>query len=538
MILLALALPLLAKAQTSPDMDLIDRFDALQAGYAISLDGEVLIARQTLRRFYEREGFRLVWTDADQRRALADAVLALDGDGLNPQDYHGPLLDQLAQTPDDELTDGHRADRDLLYTDAFLMAASHLAQGKVNPESIHAEWTAARPQIDLAEALAQALASGDPADALNRLRPNNEHYHRLMRARERLAALADAPWPVLPPGPAIKPGSTDERLVAIRDRLMALGDLHAVTTDADAGDPLADPMAYDLDLEAAVRRFQARHGLDDDGVIGKGTLAALNLSPKARIDQIDASLERWRWLPDSLGENYVLVNIAGFNLALVQGGQTVLASRVIVGRPYRQTPVFSDQIRYLVLNPTWTVPRKLMIQDQLPMIRKDPSYFSRLNMQVYSGWGADRQRVDPQTIDWGALSKNHFPYQLVQGPGALNALGRVKFMFPNKYDVYLHDTPARELFGKSSRGFSSGCIRVEKAAELAQQLLGWSGEQWSDALQEANTRTVMLPAPLPVHIQYWTAWVDDAGVIQFRDDLYERDPRLLQQLHQAPREAG
>lgn len=256
------------------------------------------------------------------------------------------------------------------------------------------------------------------------------------------------------------------------------------------------------------------------------------------LRQIDATLERWRWLPESLGETYVLVNIAGFELQMVENGEEVLRKRVIVGQPFRQTPVFSDRIRYLVFNPDWTVPRTVMIQDQLPQIVRDPDYLSRLNISVYRGWGADRQKVDPLDVDWSSLNRNNFPYQLIQEPGPQNALGQVKFMFPNQYDVYLHDTPGRGLFMRSERSFSSGCIRVEQPFDLAQRLLAaspdWSREKIDRVVLEAEPRTVLLPEPVPVHIQYWTSWVDSEGRLQFRNDLYNRDARLIDQLRGTP----
>jgi murein L,D-transpeptidase YcbB/YkuD len=281
----------------------------------------------------------------------------------------------------------------------------------------------------------------------------------------------------------------------------------------------------------ALPTFQARHGLEPDGVIGRQTFAALNKLPVERIRQLDASLERWRWLPEDLGDTFVLVNIAGFEMTMVRAGEEILRQRVIVGRPYRQTPVFSDRIRYLVFNPTWTVPRKLMVEDQLPIIRSDPGYLERMNFKVYRGWGANRVEVDPATIDWHTLSANNFPYQLVQEPGPMNALGQIKFMFPNQYDIYLHDTPGQALFGRAERTLSSGCIRVERPFELAERLLegnsSWSRANIDRAIELRDPVNAMLRTPIPVHLQYWTVWVDHSGTIQFRNDIYGRDQRLI-----------
>jgi murein L,D-transpeptidase YcbB/YkuD len=233
-----------------------------------------------------------------------------------------------------------------------------------------------------------------------------------------------------------------------------------------------------------------------------------------------------------------LVNIAGFEVRAVTDGVTALDMRAIVGRPHRRTPVFSDVMSYMVLNPSWNIPPSIAVQDKLPLIRKDPSYLSQQNIKVFSGWGADARELDPADIDWAAVSAKNFPYRLRQEPGALNALGTMKFMFPNKHNVYLHDTPARELFAKSTRDFSSGCIRIEHPLDLALFLLeqdeAWNMERIKRTLATQIEQTVRLPQPVPVHIQYWTVWVADDGSVNFRRDLYGRDDRVLAALRDTP----
>ncbi len=510
---------------------IVQRIEALQAGFPVKVLEQPLMARRALASFYSARAYNAAWTHPDTRQALITAVERAADEGLNPDDYHASALVQLHARAEAEASEELQADLDVLFSDAFLMLGSHLLEGKVNPQTIHAEWTADRRKREMAPILAEALSHGDIAGALETLRPSHPAYRSLMDARRFLADLRGQPWPTLSSGPAIRPGDRSDRLPGVRERLQALAFLP--DNAADAGEP-ADATWYDAELEGVITLFQARHGLEPDGIIGRGTLAALNLIPLERIHKIDASLERWRWLPESLGDTHVRVNIAGYELVLVENGVEALRSRVIVGRPFRQTPVFSDRIRYLVFNPTWTVPRKLMIEDQLPAIIGDPDYLQRLNMSVYSGWGTDRERIDPSTIDWATLSRNNFPYQLVQEPGPQNALGQVKFMFPNQYDVYLHDTPGRGLFARAERSFSSGCIRVEAAFDLAERLLagvpGWSRNRIEGVVNASQPVTVMLPTPVPVHIQYWTAWVDEQGKLQFRNDVYQRDARLLAEL--------
>jgi L,D-transpeptidase YcbB len=514
------------------DEAIVSRIEAMDAGFPVQVLGNRLMAHKALSAFYATTGYQRAWQSPDLRRQLIDAVEQAAGEGLNPADYHADILSGLALRPMSDFSEDLRADLDLLFSDAFLMLGSHMLEGKVNPQTVHAEWTANRRQRKMESVLTEALEHGDIAVTLDSLRPADPAYRKLMAARQDLTELLGQPWLPLAVRPTIRPGDQDDRMSEIRHRLSRLGELKEQPPTGEA------PRHYDESLEMAVARFQARHGLEPDGLIGPNTLTALNLMPVERLRQIDATLERWRWLPESLGETYVLVNIAGFELKMVENGKEVLRKRVIVGQPFRQTPVFSDRIRYLVFNPTWTVPRTVMIQDQLPQIVRDPDYLSRLKISVYRGWGADRQKVDPLDVDWSSLNRNNFPFQLVQEPGPQNALGQVKFMFPNQYAVYLHDTPGRGLFTRTERSFSSGCIRVEQPFDLAQRLLAaspeWSREKIDRVVSEAEPRTVLLPEPVPVHIQYWTSWVDSQGRLQSRNDLYNRDARLIDQLRGTP----
>ncbi|AMQ88230.1 L,D-transpeptidase family protein [Marinobacter sp. LQ44] len=535
---LALILILACQPVFSDD-SIINRIEALQAGHPVTVLNAPILAKEALSRFYELRGFDLAWNSYSARRQLAQAISEVADQGLNPLDYHHETIAALALKPADEVDEEVRADLDLVLSDAFLLLASHLQAGKVNPRTIHAEWTANRQNLETHTLLTQALEAGTVYQSLQQLRPTSAAYQKLVTARRSLTTLMGQPWHELAAAPTLRPGDKDPRIPEIRRRLALLGDIQTAEHERqDAYDAAFDSDVYGDQLMSALPRFQARHGLEPDGIIGRQTFAALNRLPVERVRQLDASLERWRWLPDDLGDTYVLVNIAGFEMTMVRAGEEILRQRVIVGRPYRQTPVFSDRIRYLVFNPTWTVPRKLMIQDQLPLIRSDPGYLERMNFKVYRGWGADRTEVDPATIDWYSLSANNFPYQLVQEPGPMNALGQIKFMFPNQYDIYLHDTPGQSLFGRAERPFSSGCIRVERPFELAERLLegnsNWSRANIDRAIELRDPVNAMLRTPVPVHLQYWTVWVDQSGVIQFRNDIYGRDQRLIDALRSDP----
>ena len=498
--------------------------------------GTPLLAPEALAQFYRNRKSRLAWTDPDQWQQLIAAIADAGDDGLSPLDYHWDLLSELEQRNPEQIPPELLADLDLVFSDAFLVFASHLQGGKVNPRTLDPEWHVTRRQQELTDLLDMALASGNITSALNSLRPSFPAYTRLVQARRDMMQWIDEPWDMLPDGPSIRPGDSDPRIPSIRHRLILLGDLQK-----PARAP-AEPETYTDLMVTAVPLFQARHGLEPDGIIGRDTLTALNMMPVERIRQIDASLERWRWLPRNLGDRFVIVNIAGYELRMIDHGREVLRKRVIVGQPYRQTPLFNDRIRYLVINPTWTVPRSLMIHDQLPRIIRDPGYLERMKIQVFRGWGKDRVQVDPATIDWASLSVNNFPYQLIQQPGPRNALGRIKFMFPNKHAIYLHDTPSQGLFSNNERSASSGCIRVEQPFELADALLAgdpqWSPQTLRKVLDSGESRKAVLQTPVPVYLQYWTAWIDDAGLRQFRTDIYNRDARLLARLYSTPAEAG
>jgi len=323
-------------------------------------------------------------------------------------------------------------------------------------------------------------------------------------------------------------GVRDERVRSLRHRLAASGDLPSVS---------AEPTAFDDAVDAAVRHFQRRHGLTVDGVVGPATLRALNTSLDARIRQVMLNLERWRWLPQDLGSRYVLVNIPAFELDVVEDTTSVLSMRVIVGRDYRRTPVLSSTMTHLVLNPYWYVPPSIVVRDILPRVQADPGYLRAQGMRVFRTRDGRPVEVSPDEIDWAALSAGTLPFQVRQEPGPLNALGAVKLMFPNRFNVYLHDTPARELFARDERSMSAGCIRLERPLELAAYVLrgdsSWTPSSLRESLSTAHDRTIRLPEPIPVHLLYWTAWADDEG-LHFRRDLYGRDAPLWAAMQEPP----
>jgi murein L,D-transpeptidase YcbB/YkuD len=331
-------------------------------------------------------------------------------------------------------------------------------------------------------------------------------------------------------GPALREGARGPRVAALRRRLAATGDLPpGLDRDSELFDrPVAD----------AVRRFQSRHGIEADAVVGKRTLAELNTPAARRAAQVVANLERLRWLPRQLGPRHLLVNVADYRLVLTEGGVEVDTMRVIVGRQARRTPFFAGEIASIRLNPSWTVPEKLAIEDKLPLLRRDPDLLRDQGFRVFAYRPEGLREIDPGDVDWSRVSDKHFPYLLRQDPGPQNALGRIKFQIPNRYDIYLHDTPSRGLFARAERGFSSGCIRVERALDIAERLLAghpaWPRARIVAAIEAAETVDIALPEPMPVYLLAWTAWVDDDGALQFRDDIYGSDAAILEALARPP----
>jgi murein L,D-transpeptidase YcbB/YkuD len=505
----------LARADPASEA-LRERVEQLRAGRELRVDGEQIAARALIARFYEQRDFRPAWTPA-RAQALLALVEGSRADGLDPRDYHLAALRAGKEDP---------ADRELLYTDSLIRLAYSLYFGKLDPRSFDPQWNYARTLdgIDPPRALEALVTAPSLGEALYAYAPQLPEYRGLRQALVHYRALRDAGgWQPLPPGPTLRPGMRDARVAALRARLAVAGDL----ASADA----ADLEQYDPALEAAVTSFQDRHGLEPDGIVGRRTLAALNVGVQARIDQIRVNLERLRWVAQDLQGDYLLVDIAGFRARLVLDGKTAWTSRVVVGRPYRKTPVFRATMRYIVLNPTWNVPPTILDEDILPKLARDPGMLARDHMKVLDRAGNE---VDPATVDWAQYAGRTPPYRIVQAPGDGNPLGRLKFMFPNGHDVYLHDTPARELFHKSERAFSSGCIRVQHPLALALLLLDdpqrWSVQTLAEAIGTGETRSIFVKRKVPVMLLYWTAVADENGTVEFHADLYGRDAPVLKGL--------
>jgi murein L,D-transpeptidase YcbB/YkuD len=471
--------------------------------------------------FYERREFRLAWEKRSSVDDLFRAIRDSEADGLDPRDYHLGTLEQLRREVDASSTPTPtlRADFDILLTDALVRLGYHLMFGKVDPERLDPAWNMSREIIGFEPAviIQRALDSDAVYQAIDKEKPKHPFYTDLKAALGQYRVIkAAGGWPQIPAGPTLKLGMRDERIPSLRRRLITTGDLAPMASES--------AQVFDSALAQAVKVFQRGHGLTADGAVGPGTLAALNVPVDERIQQLRVNLERGRWLLHHLGSTFIVVNVAGYHAHYVKDGQMLWQGRAQVGKPYRQTPTFKAEMAYVVFNPTWTVPPTILTKDYLPGLKRDPGYAQRKGLKVIDRAG---RVIDPGQVDWSRYSTSHSPYLLRQDAGPRNALGRVKFIFPNDHTIFLHDTPNQTLFDKNARAFSSGCIRVENAMDLAHLLLnnggGWNRKAIDRVIESGKTRTVFLHEPIPVLLLYWTAWVDSDGRVNFRHDLYDRD---------------
>jgi murein L,D-transpeptidase YcbB/YkuD len=520
--------PLLVHAEVDPAVEALRaRVEFANETGRLVIAGAEIVSSATLPVLYGEAGYQPLWRDGAKVEELLRLVLDSYDDGLMPVDYHLTPLYRLWPTVKSRPTPENIADLDVLATDAFMLLLYHMYFGKVDPKSLEPTWNFGAREIDGQQAVEfarKAIESGRLREAVAAVRPDHwmyEHGRDILRSYRQI--LADGGWPAVPPGGTLKPGMSDPRVVALRRRLAVTGDL--------TGQPL-DLESYDEPLAAAVRSFQERHRLKADAEVGPATLTELNVPVEARIRQVQVNLERARHLLHEIGdEDLVIVDIAGYELRYVQGRKVVWTSRVQVGRPYRETPIFKSAIDHVIVNPTWTVPPTILGQDILPAVRRDKGYLARRGLEVIDRNG---NRVDPASIDWNRYTARNFPYVLRQAAGEDNALGRVKIMFPNPYLVYLHDTPSRSLFEKEDRAFSSGCIRVERPFELVERLLAdpaWDGAALQAAVDAGQTRTIRLRKPVKLLLIYWTVDEDDLGRVVFRRDVYGRDALLWQAMN-------
>ena len=477
-----------------------------------------------LERLYSLRGFQPLWTNSKVVDELITAVEESAADGLLPSDYHLTHIREFAAHP--PLSSEEMAQYDLLLTKSFLTLASHLRYGKVDPVRLDSSWNINEVKnfSSLDETLRRAIEQESVTLIVKELRPQDANYDLLKKGLARYQAIARyGGWPVLSAGPTMKPGFRDSRIVALKQRLKVSGDFFGRVADSST--------IYSQEIVEAVKRFQKRSGLDADGSVGVATLRVMNIPVEHRIEQIRVNLERYRWFLHDIEPTCILVNIAGYSLQYFENGRYRWGTRVIVGQPLRETPVFKATMEHIVFNPKWVVPATILAKDVLPALHKDHSYLKKKQLRVV---GDDGSTVNPDSVDWSHYSATNLPYRLQQRSGDKGALGRIKFLMPNRHTIYLHDTPTKELFDKTGRAFSSGCIRVQNPSELARLVLhdslNWSSAKIQEVIAQGKTRTVVIPKKIPVLLLYLTT-VPSGEELQFRDDIYNRDYKVLKLLN-------
>ncbi len=471
---------------------------------------------------YVRDAGTIYWVGTGRMTPFIQRLADAADDGLNPDDYPIDSLIQLRDAVDPGDPDG-AAVAELFFSAFFVNYAADLKIGRVTPQKVDPRLFRNRKTIDVLSVLTELKKQRQPARFLSAFESRNPHYQALKRMLVLYRAMAESgDWPVIDAGPNIEPGGSDPRVPAIRNLLMMSGD----HPGGGSGE------VYDPATILAVKRFQARHGLEAKGLIGKQSILALNVPPAERARQIMLNMERWRWMPENLGDHHFMVNLAAFELQEVVSLDTIGRMNVVVGAVATQTPEFSDELEYVEINPTWTVPYSIATKEMLPKLKQNPfAYAAEFDVFVsgaLASWGG---------INWNGYGPGKFPFTFRQRPGPKNALGKVKFMLPNAHNIYLHDTPSKDKFLQTTRAFSHGCIRLSKPMDLAYRIVGeiagWSKVKIDATFKGGKTTRVPLPSRIPVHLIYATAF-DGTNGVEFRPDVYGRDRKLYAALYGKP----
>lgn len=490
-----------------------------------------------VKKFYSNRNYRLGWfvkgTLSQNAEKLIEALKNAPKEGF-PDNYYQslPLSDAYTEMKNNRglmnFFPYKIVELDILFTQTYLKYASELSSGFLKPQELDSAWQAYSPNQNLVSNLEKSIETKKIIQSLRKLKPEDSQYNSLKEAREKLVKQKlKGGWPLPGKITKLKENDTSDNVVKIKKYLFATGDL--IYGDSTY---LHNPV-FDDRLAEAVRHFQGRHGLKADGIAGNNTIREMNHTIDYRLGQIRVNLDRLRWKNENPHKKYIEINIPEYVLKYHKNGKIVQQMNVVVGETENSTPALKDTISSIVINPTWNVPRSIATEEMLPKIKADPGYLASHNYTLRSGSYNGEKVTNPQAVEWSEITKNNFPFFIVQEPGNFNSLGRIKFMLPNNYSIYLHDTPATHLFNRAQRDFSHGCIRLEKPFELAYTLLE---EQLTPAeirekLDSQKTETVLLREKVPVHIHYHTAWVDSAGQMQFRNDVYELDKISLAALN-------
>ena len=537
---------------------------------SIQIQTKSIKADKGLPKLYEENGYSLFWITPNgpspEAYEMVEIIRNSDNEAFTPQDYNIEEIESTLTRMDNDNKSGNSynaedlAELELLLSNAFLSYGHDLHYGRVRAEQINLELLSGEKPANITQILIQATSTGDVEGALNTLMPKYPMYGKLkVSLKEYKEIASNGGWQPFPYGEKFQRGARGNRVVALRERLKATGELDSAAPDSKV---------FDETLEIAVKKYQERNGLYVDGVVGKSTIEALNVPVQERISQIELTMERWRLLPQYMGSKYILVNIANYHLYGVENNHDALTMRIVVGKPEWNTPMFSEEMTHIVLNPYWNIPPSILKDDIAPRIRQDSQYLSKKGIdavglkapakivvekseevevaenveaasETEGSESGERQLSEAEIQNKKAqeeyiakvLSGN---YRLRQNPGPGNPLGQIKFLFPNKHSIYLHDTPNRGFFKRAQRNFSHGCIRVEKPLDLAEFVLAanaeWTPNKIQSSINSRKTKTVRLNQTIPVYILYFTSWVDDQGNVNFHKDIYGLDQTLLNAL--------
>lgn len=507
---------------------LLDRLSPEQNQLRLYAGGMKLVHPGPVTHFYERRNYQPAWSNAsgptDRTDRLLIAIREVVDDGFDASRYPlGQVERALVYAWHDPSNTSVLVELDLMLTDLYLRVCHDLGAGLVDPGHMKMGKSDFAWSGELMKRVERGLETGDLASTLASFRPSQPEYDRLRNAFDRYVQLAKrGDWPKIPEGKTLHPGDRNDRVRTLRQRLAATGELPKGLSRTST--------IYDKSLVEAVKRFQRSNGLAADGVVGSQSLALLNLGPRKIARKIELNMERWRWLPEDFGRRHLWVDITDGRLRMVEYDSLRLDMRIMIGRVDDPTPAFSDTMRYMVLNPYWEVPASIVMKKLYPYFSEDPTFFERHGIEVFTGWRSGAHQIDPTTVNWKSYDPGYLPFRFRQKPGRLNAMGRIKFMFPNRFHIYIHDTPSRYLFARERYAYTSGCVRVRRPLDLASVLLEdthwWTERRLQRQLRKGSERVLHLKRPIPVHLAYFTVAVNEDGAVHLRPDIYGWDEQL------------